>query len=226
MSLIAKIAYIFLFLALLADPYLITGHIFSIPEAYAQSIITVIILALAYGIYLMHQKDIQKKERELGISGRKLINAFEYIASVNRRLPLLKNITTDLLKRDALNKKDKKNIFHDLLATAVVSIIKADWGMFRFIDSGSGKTVKEFVYSCKQYALLKTQISNQQLFSIKDSGIRINTVKDLYVVQASDRNSAIQCFMIFPKVKARLDDEFSVLQSIVDQAQLFYKYLY
>lgn len=226
-----KVIYVVLFVLLLIHPHFITGHISSIPGAYSQSIVTLIIVVFAYGIYVLHHRDIKRKEQEknlvekkLKISSSKLIDAFKYIGFVNRRLPLLKNLTTDMLKRPALNKQDKKNILYDLLAIAAGSIAKADWGMFRFIDVSFGNTRKEYVHTAPQQSLPKTQVSNQEL--LKAKGGQVQEVGDTRVIPTSDRTSTVQCFMVFSRKSRLLNDELSVLQSVVDQAQLFYNYLY
>ncbi len=226
MSKLTKISYVILFILLVLHPHFLTGHIFSIPRAYAQSIITLLILGIAFGLYILHKKDIQQKDNDLAISNDKLNEAFKYIGRVNHHIQLLKNLTTDLLTRYDLSKKEKKNIFMDLLANAITSIIHTNWGIFRFVDISTGNTIKEFVYTDKQYALLKTKISNKKLLESNITNDKYKKIGDLHALKTSDQNSTLQCFLIFPKGKPRLNKDLSVLQSIVDQAQLFYKYVY
>lgn len=51
-------------------------------------------------------------------------------------------------------------------------------------------------------------------------------IDDLFVLNTSDNKADIQCFLFFPKGGNDIETEYSVLQTIVDQAQLFYEYLY
>ena len=96
MTRLTKIIYAILFVASLFHPHIITGHIFSLPRAFAQSFTTLVILELAYIIYLLNQREIRLRERrialiekELEILDKKLTDSYNYIGQVNRRPPLL-----------------------------------------------------------------------------------------------------------------------------------------
>jgi len=232
MNQITKVIYIVLFLALLLHPHLITGHFFSIPLAYAQSIITLVILSLAYMTYILHHKDIRRREiekkalnKELQISDKKLVDVFKYVGTVNHRLPLLKQITTGLMKRSSVNLKDKKKILYDLLNIAVNSA-RSNWGMFRFVETSSQRTVKDIIYTSGQYVLLKTNVSNKHLVAVRHEESPSGRIDDVHAVSCSDSESDICCFLVFPEGKNHLNEVLPLLKNITDQAQLFYKYLY
>src|SRR3989338_4562982 len=134
MTLFTKITYLILFILLILHPHFIQNHIGFFAPAYAQSLTTLVIVGLGYGLYLLHKKDVDRREEEIKISTDKLVEAFKYIGEVNWHLPLLKNLTTDLLHRKWQLSKEKKNIFNELLGLAVISIARAEWGLFRFVD--------------------------------------------------------------------------------------------
>lgn len=219
MSVLSKIIYLILFAVLLAEPHLVTGHILVFPRPFAQSLLTLIILGLAYGTYWLNAWHLKRRERQLA-------DSFRYIGLVNRRLPLLKNLTTDLIRQAAFSQQERKAVFNQLLATAVTSVARAEWGIFRFIAAPSGRTMREFIHASKKYALEKTQIGNQQLLDSRAQANQIKEIHNLLVISTSDKKSPGQCFLILPKGKQFPGDEFSILQSIVDQTQLFHKYLY
>jgi len=233
MSQRTKITYLVLLVGLVVQPHIISGHVFGFSEAFAESIGTVVLLLMGYVAYYLHTRDVARKEQEvkklesdLDVSTTRLNDSFKYTGLVNRKLSLIKKMTTDLLEKTPFNKKDKKNIFTELLSTATISVAAADWGMFRIIDTAKEITDKEFIMSSKQYALLKTEIGNKDLLACNGEKRKMYEVGDLYVFRSSDNQSEKQCFLIFPKPKKNLDDEVSLLQNITDQAQLFYKYLY
>ena len=232
MSKKVQIIYGILFITLIVHPHINTGHFFPIAPSYVQSLINLFLVVIGVGIYFFHQRDIRRKEtekkqveQELDISSQKLVDAFKYIGRANRRLPLLKNLTSDLLARHKPNKKAKKNILDGLLNTAVVSIAKTDWGMFRFLNITNENIIKEVVYTEKNYTLLKTQISNKELLELRQKSNRVKKINDLHILVTSDYKTDVPCFIILPGSKLSGSDE-SVLQAIVDQAQLFYQYLY
>jgi hypothetical protein len=226
MSKFTKFIYAILFIALLLHPHFVPDHIGILPRAYAESIITTFIIIMALLTYYLHNRDVRRKEEELKTSTQKLAESFKYIGTVNLRLPLLKNLTSDLLANSKLSKKEKNKIFQNLLATAIVSIAKVNWGIFRFIDVETYKTVKEFIFTHKDYVVMQTGIGNKELLNAKQQQSAYKTLNDLWIVPTAEQEAIIQGYLVFPKPSEPLEDERWILQAITDQAQLFYKYLY
>lgn len=227
MTRFTKLVYLLLIILLVIIPFFITAPVLFFPESHAEALTILIILGLAYLVHLydVRLKEREKKtlEKELEISMEKLNESFRYIGMVNRRLPLLRNLTTELLSKS--NGKNKI-VFEELLAIATSTIAKSDWGMFRFIKMSEQSTEKEFCYTSRNYILLKTKVGNKDLVEMVNSSENIKRIGDLYVMRTTDKKETIQCFLIFPEGENKIDSEYSVLQAIVDQAQLFYKYLY
>lgn len=227
MTKISKIVYIILILLLVILPFLITKTILFFPESHAEAVTILIILGLVYLVHLydvgLKEKEKKSLEKKLDISIEKMNESFKYIGLVNRRLPLLKNLTTELL-----SKSSEKNriIFEELLAIAIATIAKSDWGMFRFMKVSDQKTVKEFCYTSKNYILLKTKVGNKDLLEMVNGRRNVKAIGDLLILNTSDNKADVQCFLIFPKGENDVKTEYSILQAIVDQAQLFYKYLH
>ena len=231
MTQFTKIIYILLFVLIVLTPHFGIGHLFSIPELYAQSLTTLVLFGVAYIVYLLHRRDLRKTEKEKQtlenkflFSSEKLNDAYRYIGSVNRRISLLNDMSTGLLGRTKETKKGKLAIFQELLMTAVMTLSHSSWGMFRFIQVVNGRTEKEFTYAAEKYILLKSNIGNRELLRIRRTSDRIAKIGNLHVVPTSDREASVQCFFIFAKGEYNIEVEISALQAIVDQAQLFYKY--
>lgn len=222
-----------LFLLIVLTPHFNIGHIFFIPERYVQSLVVITLLAVAFGVYSLHQRDIQKKDEEkrkledkFSFSSENLNEAYRYIGSVNRKLSLLSAVGTDLLEKPKETKKGRRAIFEELLMTAVASLGHSSWGMFRFIQVATTRTEQEFTYATRGYILLKSNISNNELLQTRQVPDKIAGIGDLYMVSTSDRDAAVQCFLIFEKGENNIEAEVSTLRAIVDQAQLFYAYLF
>ena len=226
MSKFTKFIYVLLFIALVLHPHFVPDHIGILPRAYAESLITGFIMALALLMYYLHKRDLRRKDAELKTSTEKLADSFKYIGLVNRRLPLLKSLTSDLLANSKLSKKEKLKIFQDLLATALVSVAKVNWGLLRFIDTDSGKTVKEFIFTTEEYVVMKNGIGNKELLQSRQQTAAIKTASDLFIIPTTEQEAVIQGHLVFPKPAESLEDERWILQAITDQAQLFFKYLY
>ena len=154
MRLVTKIAFFILFLVILVEPHFITGHVFSLPEEFAESVASLLVFGLAYGVYALNRRDAKRKEeqvrqleREGRISQEKLIDAFKYIGVVNRRLPLLQTLTSDLLANEKGNDRARKDVFQRLLALAVTSVAKAEWGNVQ-IRGERARTDGEGIHVC------------------------------------------------------------------------------
>jgi hypothetical protein len=227
MTRFAKIIYLILIVLLVVLPFFITQPILFFPESHAEALTILVILGMAYLVHVydvrIKEKEKRSLERELETSIEKLNESFKYIGTVNRRLPLLRNLTTELLSKSS---EKNKMVFEELLAIATSTISKSDWGMFRFIRMKDQNTEREFSYTQRNYILLKTKVGNKELIEMSNGNDQLNKIGDLYVLSTTDRKEKVQCFLIFPEGEHRIDQEYSILQSIVDQAQLFYKYLY
>lgn len=228
MSKLFKTIYAFLFIALVAQPHVV-DHVSFVPKAYVESIVTLVIMGLAYGTYHLHRRELARRELKhkelegaLGLSEQKLIDAFQYIGLVNRRLPLLKNLSSDLLAQSKYSRQDKKTVIYRLLAVATSSIAKVPWGLLRFIDVASQRTTKEFFYQADKNNLAIPKISNKELVQAPT----LNSRRTMYVVPTSDREAEVRGFLVVPKPTEDIRNEHPILQVIIDQAQLFYKYLH
>ena len=143
MSVFSKTMYFLLLAALILQPHYFAGHIFSVPSQYAQSGATIVILLMIYGVYDLNRRDLIKKQRELEASNDQLQDAWKYIGSTNRRLPLLTQITTKILCLPKKTKKHRKKVLENLLDTAVTEVMNSNYGMFRFVDVDKVRTITE-----------------------------------------------------------------------------------
>ena len=232
MSTFTKITYVTLFVGLLLMPHFST-HLGPIPRNYVESLVTLILFWIAYAAYLLHNRELERQRQRIleaeehsRISEKKLVESFEYIGKVNRKLPLLKSLSSDLLIENKPTKKSRGKILHTLLATAVVSIASANWGLFRFVEVATGRTTREVVHTAKSYLLLKYPVRNADLVKSRAHQGKWKENRDFYIVPLSDLNAPVQVFLVLPKSSPRVSDEYPLLQAITDQAQLFYKYLF
>lgn len=223
----SRIVYVVLILLLVILPFSITKPILFFPESHAEALTILVILGLAYLVHLydvrLKEKEKRALQRKLEISIERISESSKYIGSVNRRLKLLKNLTTELL---SISSEKDKIVFEELLSIATSTIGKSDWGMFRFVKISKQNTVREFCYTNKNYVLLKTKVGNKDLLEMVNTKENFKRIEDLFVFNTSDNKADIQCFLILPKGETDIETEYSTLQAIVDQAQLFYEYLY
>jgi hypothetical protein len=146
---------------------------------------------------------------------------------VNRRLTLLPSVTSDLLGQNTEDEKSKRAIFEELLATAVTTLAHTHHGSFHFIRVSDAKTEQEFKYTVGEVNVGVGRFNNRDLIRAKqNSPKRIFSLNGASVLPTSDREASAQCFFLFVSDGSYLKEQEATLQAIVDQAQLFYKYLY
>lgn len=234
MEKVTKTIYVLLFIALLLMPHF-SGHIGAVSQPYVESLVMLFIFGLAYTAYRLNKYELRKRdervqtlEEHLEISEKRMVESLQYIGSMNRKLPLLKNVSSDLLHNNKPTKKGRKSIFDTLLSTAVVSIAHARLGMFRFVEVATGRTRKEFMFAFENNTDRAAQITvgNRELLMYRAVSGTAQQVGDYYVIPASDKTAPVQSFLVLSKVETEAGIEYPILQAITDQAQLFYKYIF
>lgn len=225
MSKFSKIIYLLLLGALVLEPHYIAGHIFFVPKAYAQSIATVVILLLIYGVYEFNKRDLNKKEKEIKKSMAELTEAWKYIGAVNRRLPLLNQITTKILCLPKKTKKHRKKVLEDLLDTAVTEVVNTDYGMFRFVHLENGRTITE-IKRTKHIREQNLEVSNKELAQMSRKEQIFQTESGLMVISSSENENGISCFLILPNTDDKIDENIAEVQAITDQALIMHGFLF
>ena len=231
MSTFTKAVYIVLFAVLLLQPHLVQRHIFLSASPYVQNAVTIFVFVLGILTYLLHRHDVKRQQFENRILGfklreeqTKLLDSLKYIGTINLRLPLLQNLTSDLLNDFHDIEHDKKIIFERLLRTAVVSIMNTEWGALRIVHEKC-RTLKEFSVfrSNKRHSI---QLSNNELLQLKGRKNKHLTLGDYSLIVSSNNTRSETCFFVMPKHNEISEENLAVLCAIVDQAYLFYAYIY
>lgn len=219
--------YILLLSALLIQPHVFRGHIFFLSSAWTQSLVTLGIFLCALIVYSLHQWETKRRDQEhrqlqdeKTVLGQELNDSFQYIASINRKLPLIHELTSGLVKHRKATHNEKKDALQQLLILATISLTKTPWGLFRFVDTKQGRTMKEFFYGDKIIDQEIPNVGNKHLLSDVDT----NKEDGVQFIPSSDTEFPYRCVFIFPHSSSVYDR--SLVQAVVDQAQLFYTYLY
>lgn len=232
MSIITYIIYVLLFIALLIEPHIIKGHVSELNAPILQSLTTAIIVGIAWLVYRLHQHDIARREQEAGRLKQENTRSLDHIIDlsaglglINRRASLLHVITTDVLSRVENNNKSKQALIQELLAVTVVSLSQAEWGILRFVDVERGRTVSEFSFAREKVILPSTIIGNKTLMNLKQEFGQTREALPYHVVTTTDHTALVRCHYIFPRNQS-LEQNEHVIQNVVDQAQLLFKYLH
>lgn len=196
---------------LVLHPHL-TMHLPEGYRAFAESLLNALIAGSGALAYYVHRRRLRE-------SADKIARSYQYIGSIHRRIPLLSDMTTKLISQRGGNGEERKKAFNSLLNTAVISVARADWGVLRFVETRKMRTVREF-RSASSSASPLSSIPNKAL---TEGGKKLETGHFLF--RTSDRHASIQAFLILPAM-SDISDREPLLQSVADQAQLLYAYLF
>lgn len=232
MSIYAKFTYVVLFIALLLEPHVVKGHLFLVDSPFVDNAVTIAVFLIGVLVYAVHKRDLKRKTREnqrlatqLQEGQKKLLDSFKYIGLMNRQLPLLKNLTSDILVGFRDVERDRRRIFDQLLHAAVISILDADWGTLRFIDRSRCRTLKEFSLS-RSGLSTDIRIGNKELLNGENKEGQRKGMDVHSFIMSSNVSHPEMCFLVIPKMENLPEDKRDILQAIVDQAHLFYRYAY
>lgn len=147
------ILYLILFSVIFIIPILIKKNLnltekLIIEEEIAEGVLLCILFLLSlvlsyfYKREIYNQKELIKKiEDDKKTAAEKLLNSFKYIGKINVQIQEIKSIFNNInLYPETQNDFKKTLIF---LSDRVLSIVNAEWVLFRIIDSKTQKTIRE-----------------------------------------------------------------------------------
>lgn len=230
MSSRTSVIYALLFLALLAQPHVLQGHVLFLTSAWAQSLATLLLLAAAATTYVLHRATIRRADRrsaalleEKRVANEKLLDSFRYIGTVNRRLPLLQEVTSDVLRETAPTSRGRREALQRLLALAVTTTARAPWGLLRFVDRSSGRTLGEHSLSRAGTAAPRAPIGNGDLLALESSPDQQQAPQAHSIRWSSDRWAPHQTYLILGHLEGGAVDD-GTLQALLDQAHVLFAY--
>lgn len=217
---IAPYIYAVLIAGLFFHPHF-SAHIGPTWKPYVEGLTNMLIVGLGILTYYIYKREQQE-------FGQRFLETSTYIGSINRRLPILQNITTDLLSRSATTAKQKTKLFQELVGIACGTIAKSEQGLLRFIEVETGRTVKEFQYILgDKKPDTAINIGNKELLLCSSLPQKMAHVPDArLIIASSDQAAEIRAFLIIPNARKEISEHISTLRAIVDQGQILSRYLF
>jgi hypothetical protein len=197
------IASIFLIVVIITfTPVIVTQGISIVDEELGEFILIAIQFFVAYVLYRLYQREIEKSNQEL-------IRALQYIGTANVEIQNFKEIFSDL-DRYPRNAKEFKYILDDLTKKAA-GITKSEQVILRIINIVDGKTLTENMYCENGNKSLK--IGNKELIS----GAIINGFS---VISSRQDSFNVKAFCVF---SAEINEnQRNLLQRIVEELEIIY----
>lgn len=204
--------YALLVVALVVQPHVLQQHVWIFSPEAAQSLVSVLIILLAGLTYAAFDRDVRRLRRRYT---QRLAASFQYIGVANRQLPLLEQVTSELLRQPLRTRAEKQDAFRLLLATATVSYARTSWGVLRVVERASGRTAAEYMHGPVEPGTIP---GNRALLALD------HPTDGPTVVASNGSDTAFAVFLVLPRITIRTRAQ-TTLRAIVDQASLLYGYL-
>lgn len=194
-----------IFLLIVFTPYIIRSGFTLLDEEIAEVAAIALLFTVGYVILFLYRKEAVKNRNELnrlkqdkGVLENRLSEAFNYIGTVNIQIEEIMSVFSDIRKFPE-NKKDFRYILQ-FLADRTLSMVNADWVLFRIIDTQNLDTLSEYSETRGNAVLSNHKISNRHLASNEKFG-------GFTIVGSGQENFHIKTFCIIPEKKLSRDQK-------------------
>jgi len=213
----ANIIFYFLFILLIIVA-VITPHIFHgygiLTENYVQLFIILFDIILAGALYSYYARKLEKIARVNQTYERRLIQSYKYIGKVHSKIELLNNFMDNIRQYKEVG--NKKQIFANFLSFMLVSVVKVNEGLLRFIDIKKGRTLKDFIF-CQNDKCSTIKLSNSEIIK---GDLEKASEKNFLAVKSDLDLGGLKCVLTFPKTNSQPD--LKLLKTLLNQAHLFF----
>jgi len=222
--------YFIIFLLAILVPDIVTRDFYFLTENRAQELCIFILGVIGFSIFLVKEKQIaiqeekqKKSEKKINETAKELVDSYNYIGEVNRKMDILMNITLGLSDRSELNSAKEKEIYTSIIE-ASNSLMKAKRSHLVFFNSKTGKIDKEFgMNGGKINGTLETQ-------ELIDFGNKVNVKKTERCFLACSYktvNDMRGCLAVFDYNPNQEDssNNLEILKFLASQAFFLYCYM-
>jgi len=205
------------YIAIIISPFLVKAIGFDNWEN-AEFIVLILLLSLGFFANHFYKNESKKYEQQIATlkAGREKIeerleNAFKYIGSLNVQIEELESIFTTIKKYPETKNEIKKILTY--FTEKILSIVNAEWALFRVVDVEEIRTLTEVYISRNKNQLFTETISNINL-------INNVSIEKLNVVSSTDQTFRINTYCIFPAAVNKKQK--IMIETIANQAEMLY----
>jgi len=208
-----------MFLVIVFMPYIIQSGFTLIEEELVEVIGVTLMFSVGYFIALLYRREAARNRENLiklkqdkSTLENRLSEDFKYIGAVNVEIEAIRSVFSGIRKFPE-NKKDFQHILQ-FLAQRTLSMVNAEWILFRIINTQNLNTLSEYAEKRGNTILPNHKISNRQLAS--------NEKFEAFTIVVSEQeNIHIRTFCIIPQKKLSRDQEVFI-QAVVGQLEMLF----
>jgi hypothetical protein len=224
--------YLALFVLAVLSPSLVTHDFIGIDERHVEELLIFVFGVTGLITFSIYQRIMERDQEQhehakndYERAKRELVESYQYIGSINRKIELLKRITNQTSLKIVESDRSTKDIFHSLLANARARV-NAETACIRYVDLEKMRTEHE-IHSVPD-APFAFKIGNKELKKVHENKlshafIRSDDGQDLLVVPSDHQLKRVKAYLLFPVNAAHIEDiDMSLLKVFANQAELLH----
>ena len=228
-----SLVYLALFVLAVLSPSFVTQGFFGLDEKHIEEFLIFLFGITGLATFSIYQRLMEGKEKEhedarnqYERARRELVDSYQYIGSINRKLEVLKGLANqtslEIVESDHLS----KGLLSSLLASAAASV-GAKTAMIRYLDLDKLRTEYEIIHTLDASPPLK--VANKELKKLHETGaahafIAGEDLKEILVVPSDHKDKVVKAYLLIAtdpsQPTASIDT--SLLKVFANQAELLH----
>ncbi|HPX94145.1 MAG TPA: hypothetical protein PLF30_01160 [Candidatus Moranbacteria bacterium] len=216
--------YFALFIFIVFVPLIVREGFYVFSAVHLQQITILGIGITAFAAYYIYEKSLKKKlaerisiQKQFNRISKDLTHSYSYIGEINRKLEILKNITTTYPESANLSTR-KQNQIYDAIMEGIRLFGKSDKFVLRFVCTANNEILKEI----KSYPSLSLNFSPKHLgmdfqFFESDEILMVSSPKAI--------DGIIACIIVKKKTSGHVIDDLDIMKSMASQALFFFMFM-
>lgn len=179
---------------------------------------------IGFGLYLWKESQFLRQEEEterdrkrLDQTIKDLVESYNYIGEVNRKMDILMGITLGLSEKSALNRKKEFEIYHAIIEAAV-SLTKASCSSLVFVDINRQTIVREIG---TDHCAANIEVEKLLQHGLPTAGTDQTTS---FIASSHQEIRGIKSFLLAKKCERWEDKTEDLLRVLASQALFLYSF--
>lgn len=212
--------YLSLFVLIVVLPKLVSGDRWFLLEDDQESILIFFVGAIGLLLYLWKENQFRfllrekvKIQKEASRVSKDLADSYSYIAEINRKMEIVKNIALGLPETSSITPERVKEVYESILE-ALALLGKTDAFFLCIADARSGEVSKKFDARGRRCPLLKYQDLAKRSESVIREG-------EYVIIRSPKRIKGRFAFIVLRKKNGAVDDP-EIFKALAAQALFLY----
>ena len=218
-----------LFLIVVLIPDIVRGGILLLSEERAEELAIFILGAITFLIFIqnekkttLHKKEKEKNQKKMDQTVKDLIDSYNYIGEVNRKMDILMGVVLGLSDNSILDKNKEREVYESII-NATNFLLKAKTTIIRFVDLRNNKTEKEINFQTNG----NKAIPNKDLTSMGEN-INVKKQDEMLIVSSPQKIKNMKVYLIisgYDEEEESKPKNMEILKLFASQSIFLYSYM-